>query len=195
MTFFTHSFALLPYLWLLTCAECFVCIVIIFIHLWKIFLSSITDMATLRNPEFVITSSIVVILQMFDSRYFCQSWCSRVMYTQTCSKSSLFSEDSFQVYPYFVVLFVCLAVVGCGCLYSSHVTFVTSFVEIGSLGSWHTDVCLCVTSSHSEVIERQEYINVPETSVCISGPLSARHGKFSVFYSPFLPRKINCFGC
>jgi hypothetical protein len=55
-------------------------------------------------------------------------------------------------------------------------------------------VCLCVTSSHSEVIERQECINVPETSVCISGPLTARRGKFSVFYSPFLPatkQKIN----
>jgi len=100
---------------------------------------------------------LVVILQMLDNRYFCQLWCSRVIYTPTCSKSSLFSEDSFQVYPYFVVPFVCLAVVDCGCLYSSHVTFVTSFMEIGFLGSWHTDVCPCVTSSHNEVIERQEY--------------------------------------
>jgi hypothetical protein len=177
-----------PYLWVLTCAECFVCIVIIFIHLWKIFMSSIIDMATQRDPEFVITSSIVVILQMLDNRYtFCHLWCSRVVYTQTCSKSSLFSEDSFQVYPYVGVLFLCLAVVDCRCLYISDVTFVTSFMEIGCLGSWHTDLCLCVTSSHSEVIERREYINVPETSVWNSGPLSARYGNFGVFYSPFLP--------
>lgn len=32
-------------------------------------MSSITDMVTLWDPEFVITSSIVVILQMLDNRY------------------------------------------------------------------------------------------------------------------------------